>query len=117
MEETNDLIKKVNTMSKVREIVSAIQKIDDAGNIQLGFSSIVQRTDKYYSKEIKEINTRLNRYFLGNGLIFIDNGSIDESCLNNSKLHLGEKRHAITYREFFMISRSPLKYVSSNNRN
>ena len=88
---TNDLTKGVNTMSKVRKIVSAIQEVDSTRNIQLGFSSIVQRADNDYSKEIKDINTRLTSYCLGKGLIFVDNSNIDESCLNNSKLHLSQK--------------------------
>ena len=87
----NDLNKRVNTTSKVRKIVSAIQEVDSAKNIQLGFSSIVQRADKDYSKEIKDINTRLKSYRLGKGLIFVDNSNIAESCLNNSKLHLSKK--------------------------
>ena len=88
---TNDLTKGVNTMSKVRKIVSVIQEVDSTRNIQLGFSSIVQRADKDYSKEIKDINTRLKSYCLGKGLIFVDNSNIGESCLNNSKLHLSKK--------------------------
>ena len=88
---TNDLTKEVNTMSKVRKIVSVIQDVDSTRNIQLGFSSIVQRADKGYSKEIKDINTSLKSYCLGTGLIFVDNSNIDESCLSNSKLHLGKK--------------------------
>ena len=88
---TNDLTKGVNTISKVRKIVSAIQEVDSTRNIQLGFSSIVQRADKDYSKEIKNINTRLKSYCLGKGLIFDDNSNIDESCPNNSKLHLSKE--------------------------
>ena len=82
----NDLTKEVNMISKVRKIVSGIQKVDSTRNIQLGFSSIVQRADKDCSKEIKYIYTRLKSYCLGKGLIFVDNSNIDESCLN-SKLH------------------------------
>ena len=83
-------------MSKVREIVSAIQEVGSTRNIQLGFSSIVQRADKDYSKEIKDINSRLLGkdillYCLGKDLIFVDNSNIDESCLNNSKFHLSKK--------------------------
>ena len=78
-------------MSKVRKIVSAIQEVDSTRNIQLGFSCIVQRADKDYSKEIKDINTRLKSYCLGKGLIFVDKSNIDESCLNISKLHLSKK--------------------------
>ena len=44
--------------------------------------SIVQRAHKNFSKEIKDINTRLKSNCLGNGVIFF------ESCLNNNKLHL-----------------------------
>ena len=50
---TNDLTKGVNTMSKVRKIVNAIQEEDSTRNIQLDVSNIIQRADKDYSKEIK----------------------------------------------------------------
>ena len=85
------LTKAVNAMSKVRKIVSVIQETDSTRNIQLGFSSIVQRTDTSHSKKIKDISTRLKSYCLGKGLIFVDNSNIDESCLNNNKLHLSKK--------------------------
>ena len=78
-------------MFKVRKIVSAIQEVESTRNIQLCFSSIVQRADKDYSKEIKDINTSLKSYCLGKGLIFVDNSNIDKSCLNNIKLHLSKK--------------------------
>ena len=78
-------------MSKVRKIVSVIQEVDSTRNIQPGFSSIAQRTDKDYSKEIKDINARLKRYCLGKGLIFVDNSNIYESDLKNGKLHLSKK--------------------------
>ena len=88
---TNDLTKGVNTMSKGWKIVSAINKVNNNRNIQLGFFSIVQRADKDYSQEIKNINTRLNSYCLGKGLIFVDNSNTDKSFLNNRKLHLSKK--------------------------
>ena len=87
----NDMTRGVNTMSKVRKIVCAIQEVDSTRKIQLCFSSIVERADKDYSKEIKDINTRWKGYCLGKGLIFVDNSNIDESCLNNSKLYLSKK--------------------------
>ena len=80
---TNDLTEGVNTMSKL----SAIKEVDSTRNIQLGFSSIIQRADKNYGKEIKDINTRLKSYCLGKGLIFVHNSNINESCLNNIKRH------------------------------
>ena len=60
-------------------------------NIQLDVSDIIQRTDKDYSKENKDINTRLKCYCLGKDLIFVDNSNIGESLLNKSKFHLREK--------------------------
>ena len=82
---TNDLTQGVNTMSKV------IQEVDSPRNTQLYFSSIAQGADKNYSKEIKDINTRLKSYCLGKDLIFVDKSNIHESCLNNGKLHLSKK--------------------------
>ena len=87
----NDLTKGVNTMSIVRKIVSNIQEVDSTRNIHLGFSNVVQRAGKDYCKEIKDINIRLKSYCLGKGLIFVDHSNIDESCLNNNKLHLSQK--------------------------
>ena len=50
---TNDLTKGVNTMSKVRKIVSVIQEVDSTRNIQLGFSSIIQRAAKIIVKKLR----------------------------------------------------------------
>ena len=69
----------------------AIQVVDSTRNIQLCFSGIVQRADKGYSKEIKDINTRLKSYCLGNGMTFVEISNIYKSYLNNSQLHLSEK--------------------------
>ena len=53
---TNDLTKGVNTMKKVRKCVKVIQELDNTKNIQIGFSSIIQRTNKDFSNEIKGTN-------------------------------------------------------------
>ena len=89
--ETNDLTKVANTMKKVRECVEVIQELDNTEKIQIGFSSIIQRTDKVFSNEIRETNIKLNNYCLGKGFIFVDNDNINESCLNNSKLILNKE--------------------------
>ena len=58
----NDLTKGVKTMKKIRKCVEAIRELDNTECIQTGFSSIIQRTDKEFSNEIKE--TKLNKgYF------------------------------------------------------
>ena len=69
--------------------VEAIRELDNSKNIQIGFSSIMRRSDKYFSKEISELNAKLKKYCLGRGFIYIDTDNVNESCLNSSKLHLG----------------------------
>ena len=88
---TNDLTKGINTMKNVRKCVEAIRELDNSENIQIGFSSIMHRSDKDFSKEISELNVKLKKYCLGRGFIYIDNDNVNESCLNNSKLHLNKK--------------------------
>ena len=87
----NDLTKGINAMKKVRKCVEVIRVLDNTENIQNKFSNIIQRTDKDFSNKIKETNVKLNHYCLGKGFIFVDNDNINESCLNNSKLHLNKK--------------------------
>ena len=88
--ETNDLMKGANTMRKVRKCVEVIRELYNTEHIHIGFSSIIQRTGKDFSNEIKERNIKLKNYFLGKGFIFVDNDSINESRLNNSQLHLNK---------------------------
>ena len=65
--------------------------MDNSDNIQIGFSSIMHRSDKDFSKEISELNVKLKKYCLGRGFIYVDNDNVNESCLNNSELHLNKK--------------------------
>ena len=59
---TNDLIKGVNTMKKVRKCLKVIRELDNTENIQIGFSSIIERTDKDFSNEVIETNIKLKNY-------------------------------------------------------
>ena len=51
----------------------------------------MHRYDKDFSKEISELNVKRKKYCLGRGFIYVGNDNINESCLNNSKLHLNKK--------------------------
>ena len=51
---TNDLAKGVNTMTKVMKCVEVIQKLDNTENIQIGFCSVIQRTDKTLAMKLKK---------------------------------------------------------------
>ena len=88
---TNDLTKGTNTMKNIRKCVEASRELDYSENIQIGFSSIIHRSDKDFSKEISELNVKLKKYCLGRGFVYVDNVNTDKSCLNNSKLHLNKK--------------------------
>ena len=71
--------------------MEVIREIGNTENIQIGFSSITQRADKDFGNESKETNIKLKNYCSGKEFIFVDNNKINESCLNNSKLHLNKK--------------------------
>ena len=43
---TNDLTKGINTMKNVWKCVKAIRELHNSENIQIGFSSIIHRSDK-----------------------------------------------------------------------
>ena len=49
---TNDLTKDINTMKNIKKCVEAIRELDNYENIQIGFSGIMHRSDKDFSKEI-----------------------------------------------------------------
>ena len=57
----------------------------------IGFSTIINRSDKDFSKEIIEHNVKLKKYCLDREFIYADNDKINESCLSNSKLHRNKK--------------------------
>ena len=79
-------------MRKVRKCMKVIVELDSTENILIGISSIIQRTDKEFSYEIKETNIKLKKCCLGKGFFFVDNDKVNEFCLNNSKLNPNKKR-------------------------
>ena len=88
---TNDLTNGVNTMKKVSKLVKVVREIDESGKIKIGFSSVIFRKDKDLEDERNEVDMKLKKYCEGKGFVFIENDSINESGLNNSKLHLNKK--------------------------
>ena len=67
----NALTNSVNTTSKVRKIVKAVEEMDGSNEMKLGFSSIITRKDRDLEKEIKETNTKLINCSIGKGFIWI----------------------------------------------
>ena len=78
-------------MKKIRKLVKVVREIDESEEIKFGFSSVIYRQDKDVDDERKELNSKLKKYCEGKGFVFIENANINETGLNNSKLHLSRK--------------------------
>ena len=78
---TNDLTNDVNTMKHVRSITKIIEEMKGGGDIQVGFSEIIERRD---DEKIKVINERLKSFCNSKGFLFIDESSIDEDSLHKT---------------------------------
>ena len=85
---TNNLTNDVNTMKHVRSITKIIEEMKDGGDIQVGFSGIIERRDHDLDEKIKVINERLKSFCNSKGFLFIDKSSIDEGSLNKTLLYL-----------------------------
>ena len=97
---TNDIQNKVNTLQKVRKVITTIKEIDVNKEIQIAFSSVIHRDDQDLEEEIKEFNRKLENLCKGKGIKFIHNFNIDGSCLNRSKSHLHKKGIALLVKKF-----------------
>ena len=84
---TNDLTNGVNTMKEIRKIVKCVRDLDKDKKVYIGFLSVIIRSYRNLGQEIRDLNLKLKRYCEGNNFLFVDNINIEESCLNNSKLH------------------------------
>ena len=74
---------------------ATVKEMDTERKIKFGFSSIICREDVDKTHEIIAVNSRLQKYCLSKGLLFVDNSNIDASCLNRGKLHLNRQGTSI----------------------
>ena len=56
---TNDIQNKVNTLQKVRKVITTIKEVDVKNEIQIAFSSVIHCDDQGFKEKIKEINRNL----------------------------------------------------------
>ena len=68
---TNDLTNDVNTMKSVKTITNIIEEMKGVGDIQVGFSGIIERRDHGHDEKIKDINERIQRFCNNKGLFFL----------------------------------------------
>ena len=87
---TNDIQNKVNTLQKVRKVITTIKETDVNNEIQTAFLGVIHRDDQDFEEEIKEINRKMENLCKGKGIKFINNNNIEGSCLNRSKLQLNK---------------------------
>ena len=97
---TNDIQKKVNTLQKVRNVITTIKEIDVNIKVQIAFSGVIHRNDQDLKGEVKEINRKLENLCKGKKIKFINNNNTDSSCLNGSKLHLNKSGTAQLIKKF-----------------
>ena len=87
---TNSIQNKVNTLQKVRKVITTIKETDVNNEVQIAFSGVIHRDDEDFEEKIKEINRKLENLCMGKEIKFINNNNIDDSCFNRSKLHLNK---------------------------
>ena len=84
---TNDLSNSVDTMKKVIKVVKIVCTGKNWKKLRSVFPGVFYRKDKDHQDERDEVNMKLKKYCEGKGFVFIKNANINESGLNNSKLH------------------------------
>ena len=80
---------------------------------KIAVSGIIQRQDIQVEGKIEEVNKILKQNCLSNSMSFIDNLSIDSSCLNGSGIHLSAKGTAILATKFIKFLRGDEHSMSS----
>ena len=55
----------------------------------------IEREDQDFEDQIKLINAKLENFYKGRGIRFINNNDIDGTCLNRSRLHLSKSGTAL----------------------
>ena len=97
---TNDVQNNVNTLQKIRKVISSIKEYDSDDNIKIALSSIIHRSDHDFEDKINETNRKLENLCKGNDMIFIKNSNIDSTCLNRSKLLLNKSGTSLLIKNF-----------------
>ena len=56
---TNDIQNNVNTLQKIRKVISSIKEYDTDDNIKIALSSVIHRSDHDFEDKINETNRKL----------------------------------------------------------
>ena len=104
---TDDIQNNVNTLQKIRKVISSIKEYDTNDNIKIALSSIIHRSDDDFEDKINETNRKVENLCKGKGIIFVNNSNIDRTCLNRSKLHLNKTGTSLLIKNFSKAVNSP----------
>ncbi|CAB4005993.1 Hypothetical predicted protein [Paramuricea clavata] len=74
-------------------------------NSKVGLSGITFRQDIEQATKIQEVNKKLEEMAAKHDVMFIDNSSIDHTCLNGRNLHLNGKGSAVLASHFITFLR------------
>ena len=99
---TNDLKNSSSARNVAEKIVDLGNMIaTNSPNTSVTISAITQRSDEQsLKKKVKDCNKVLKTFCNQNGWGFVEHLNIDETCLNNYKLHLNKKGIAILASNF-----------------
>ena len=76
---TNDIQNIVNTLQKIRQVISSIREYDTDDNIKITLFIIIHRSNHDFEDKINETNRKLENLCKGKGMIFINNSNIDST--------------------------------------
>ena len=71
-EKPNTVIIYIGSNDLAKGVIQHIRENDKDKNIQIDFSSMCYRADRYLEKEINDTNGRLKNYCSGNGFTLVD---------------------------------------------
>ena len=98
--QTNDIQNNLNTLQKIKKVISSIKEYDADDDIKKALSSIIHQSDHDFEDKINEANRKLENLCKGKGMIFINNRIIDNMCLSRSKLHLNKSENSLLIKYF-----------------
>lgn len=88
---------------KIEKLATRVK--DQFPNSKIGLSGLTVRHDIELTEEIQEVNNELERVCTKLDIAFVDNSTLDDTCLNGSKLHLNAKGSAILAVHFIQFLR------------
>ena len=91
----------------VTKIKNLAEKVENKfPNAKLGISGLTYREDIVVNSMQVDVNEKLKKLCLDSNFTYIDNSTIDQTCLNGSKLHLNGKGSSLLAVRFIKFLRA-----------